>query len=103
MSASSAVFERLSEEIEAATPLSRLEARGTVRLALKEAGLEARTVTADQMKVVLQGILPDQLRARGVAIPDLCERLGRAIEAASSNSAEATSPDAIFRHLGGDC
>ena len=46
----SAAFEWTCNELEERCSLDRLEARGTVRLALKQAGLEARSVTPEQMK-----------------------------------------------------
>ena len=49
-------FEVASDEIERATNLSRLEARGTLRLALKEAGLDAASVTPPQMRVVVEKV-----------------------------------------------
>ncbi len=64
------VFEVASQALETATSLDRLEARGTLRLALKEAGLDASTVSAEQMNVVLERVLPAELEARGVADAD---------------------------------
>ena len=54
-------------EIERATALSELVARGTVRLALKQAGLEPQSVSGDEMAIVLREILPRELAARAVA------------------------------------
>ena len=50
--ADTAAFGWLCNELERVTTLNRLEARGTVRIALKQAGLESRSVTPDQMRVV---------------------------------------------------
>jgi len=36
------------------TSFNRLEARGTLRFALKESGLEVKALRADQLKVVLE-------------------------------------------------
>jgi hypothetical protein len=103
--ANSQGFEWLCEAIEAGTSLARLEARGTVRIALKEAGLEAGSVTPAQLVVVVQKILPRELRQRGVADEAaLCGRLTaglRNLEASGAQPA-ADSPDAIFRRLGGE-
>ena len=46
--AGSSAFEWLCTALEESTTLERLEARGTVRIALKEAGLEPRTVAFEQ-------------------------------------------------------
>ena len=76
--ADSKAFTTLCEELERASSLDRLEARGTVRLALKQAGLEANAVSASQLAVVVEKILPAELRTRGVDNPDaLCGQLAR--------------------------
>ena len=62
----SASFEWACNELERLTSLARLEARGTVRLILRAGGLESRSVTAEQLQVVLQRLLPEELAARGV-------------------------------------
>jgi hypothetical protein len=102
--AGSQAFEWLCEAIEADTSLERLEARGTVRIALKDAGLEARTVTPAELVVVVQKILPRELRQRGVDDEAaLCERLCSGLRSldVSGVRASSESPDAIFRRLGG--
>ena len=64
--ADSEVFDFVCSELERRTNLDRLEARGTVRLTLKQAGLEARNVTAQQMGVAVEKLLPGELESRGV-------------------------------------
>ena len=64
--ADSPVFDRTCEELEQRTHLERLEVRGTVRIALKAAGLDAQSVDAEQMSVVLRRVLPDEFETRGV-------------------------------------
>ena len=59
-------FDLICEEIEQKSSLSRLEARGTVRLALKKAGLDATTVTPRQMLVVVEKLLPGEFESRGI-------------------------------------
>jgi hypothetical protein len=63
---SSPLFERVCNELETRTGLSLIEARGTVRIALKEAGLEPNQVSRNQMMVVLAKVLPHELLARGI-------------------------------------
>jgi hypothetical protein len=102
--AGSQAFEWLCEAIEADTSLARLEARGTVRIALKDAGLEARTVTPSELVIVVQKILPRELRQRGVADEGvLCERLCSGLRHLDVDTERNTadSPEAIFRRLGG--
>jgi hypothetical protein len=103
--AGSTAFEWLCTALEESTTLERLEARGTVRIALKEAGLEPRTVTAAEMRVVAQKVLPRELRQRGVQNESaLCDRLIAGLQTleGQAGSSAADTPDAIFRRLGGD-
>jgi hypothetical protein len=98
--ADSAAFDWICSEIEERTSLDRLEARGTVRLALKDAGLEARTVTTDQMKVVLERVLPKELAARGIEDGDrICAELIPGLAAIDAGPG-AETPDAVFARLG---
>lgn len=99
--ADSPAFEFVCGEIEQRTPLGRLEARGTVRLALKEAGLAANTVTVREMDVVLARVLPGALASRGV---DDGEALCAAIRTGAARLADAgpapETPETIFGRLG---
>jgi len=99
----SAVFDRTCEELERLTPLDRLSARGTVRLALKSAGFEARSIGAREMSVVVAKLLPAELASRGVAdASGVCARLAEALRAMPSGaSASLASPEEVFRRLGG--
>jgi hypothetical protein len=99
--ADSKAFTRLCEELEGSSSLDRLEARGTVRLALKRAGLEPASVTASQLVVVVQKILPGELAARGVEGADsLCAQLETVLKT-MPDEAGAESPEAVFTRLGG--
>jgi hypothetical protein len=103
--AGSSAFEWLCTALEESTTLERLEARGTVRIALKEAGLEPRTVTPSELRVVVQKILPRELRNRGVQNEAaLCDRLvaGLQVLERQPGAPTADTPDAIFRRLGGE-
>ena len=103
--AGSSAFEWLCTALEESTTLERLEARGTVRIALKEAGLEPRTVTPSELRVVVQKILPRELRNRGVPNEAaLCDRLisGLQVLERQPGAPAADTPDAIFRRLGGE-
>lgn len=99
--ANSEAFDYVCEQLERRTSLDRLQARGTVRLALKEAGLDAAGVTPDQMKVVLDKVLPAELAARGIEEPEShCAALAAGIEGLAAAPA-GESPDAVFARLGG--
>jgi len=96
----SPAFAWVCAEIERATSLSELVARGTVRLALKQAGLEVQSVSGKELSIVLRQILPQELANR--AIPDstrLCNELaGRILNQNFEGSDEVAD---IFRRLGG--
>ena len=64
--ADSAAFEHACASLEQLTPLSRLEARGTIRIVLKEAGFAPASVTASDLRVLFRAVLPQELAARGV-------------------------------------
>lgn len=95
-------FDFAAERLEHHTSLDRLEVRGTLRIALKKAGLTANSVTAAQLRVVFEKVIPSELEARGVSdavvvcravIDDLANTR------APREAALAIDPDAIFRRL----
>ena len=81
----SGLFECAAEWLEKRTSLERLEARGTLRLALKTAGLEPATLTLDQLRVVFETLMDEIARS----------------PAAQSAPADSGA-DEVFRRLGGD-
>jgi hypothetical protein len=94
-------FEFACSELERATSLERLEARGTVRLALKEAGLEAHSVTPDQMAAVMTKVLPKELASRGVEDGEsTCASIAAALSDLPDEEV-ADTPEAVFHRLGG--
>jgi hypothetical protein len=102
--ADSAAFDWICSRLEQETSLDRLESRGTVRLALKGAGLDARGVTPEQLKVVIEKVLAGELTTRGIeSAPQLCTRLASEIarEAGRLRTDTGETPDAVFSRLGG--
>jgi hypothetical protein len=99
-----ALFDFAADQLEQHTDFSRLEARGTLRIALKDAGLDARSVTPGQLCVVFEKVMPVQLERRGVKdAAEVCSAVLEGLEnaPASTNEGSATDPDGIFRRLGG--
>ncbi len=98
------LFDIAAETLEGSTEMDRLAARGTLRIALKEAGLDAHKLTIQQLRAVFEKLMPKELDARGVsdtavackATMDEIARSTDAIEIASS-----ASPDDVFKRLGG--
>jgi hypothetical protein len=100
--AASTAFEWLCEALESETSLDRLEARGTVRQSLKEAGLTAASVTGKQLAVVAERVLPSELEARGIEGAEaVCLRLAGQLGQLTDGSEQADSPEAVFARLGG--
>jgi hypothetical protein len=98
--ADSQSFELACEVLQRSTSLDRLEARGTIRLALKTAGLDARDVTAAQMGAVVDQLLPRELKTRGIENGDaVCAELKAGLQGIRSPAA-AETPEAIFARLG---
>jgi hypothetical protein len=97
----SAAFEAACGCLERSSNLDRLAARGTIRLALKQAGFDPKTVTARELTVVTKRLLPAELAARGLGAPEaLCTQIERALEAIQGGGA-ADTPEAIFARLAG--
>ena len=99
MSSESSAFTWLCAEVEKATGFSRLEARGTVRIALKEIGLVPADLTPSQAAIVALNVLAGELASRGVQQADaLCRRL--ATEARTlRDERSGAAPDEIFGQL----
>ena len=99
--ADSAAFEFACSHLESRTSLDRLAARGTVRIALKQAGLEASRITPEQMAVVAQKILPTELGSRGIdGVEELCQAIVSGLRSVANGPVSET-PDAVFKLLGG--
>lgn len=102
--ADSAAFEAACTGLEKQGALERLVARGTIRLVLKQAGLDPRTATARELAVAVRRLLPAELAARGVAEPDaLGASVAEALEGLGSRAGGGRdTPEAIFARLGGN-
>jgi hypothetical protein len=96
------LFEFVAARLEDRTELDKLEARGTLRIALKDSGLDPRSVTSAQMAVMLTRAMPKELKARGVERADeICRGLATAVQALQADlPPPAESPEDVFRRLG---
>jgi len=100
---SESLFDFAADQLEQKTSLDRLEARGTLRIALKSAGLDPKHLGVDQLRVVFERVLPGELETRGVDGHDtICRDLIDAIVSSewSQQDAEDSSVDEVFRRLG---
>jgi hypothetical protein len=74
--AGSASFEAICAELGRAKGMDRWTARGMLQLALMDAGLDKATVSATQLGVVIERLLPRQLQSQtGVDVGRVCARL----------------------------
>jgi hypothetical protein len=97
------LFDVAAEKLESATDLNQLEARGTLRLALKSAGLTVQNVTLTQLRVVFDKVMPGELENRGIAdAAAACTAVIAEVERAAPDSGDAatTEQDRIFGRLG---
>jgi hypothetical protein len=100
--ADSAAFEAACACLEQASSLNNLEARGTIRIALKEAGFDAKTATPQVLGTVVRRLLPAELRSRRIADPEaICTKIALALDGMSAEPVSETA-DAVFERLGGN-
>ena len=100
--ADSAAFETACACLEQASSLTSLEARGTIRLALKEAGFDAKSASPRALASVVRRVLPAELQSRRVADPEtVCGKIALALEGLAAEPASETAED-VFKRLGGN-
>ncbi|HVP30382.1 MAG TPA: TilS substrate-binding domain-containing protein [Myxococcota bacterium] len=100
--ADSAAFLCAFSALEKLASLSSAEARFTLRLALQQAGFEAPSVSAREMAVVVERVLPGELRSKKVAQPEqVCRGVSDALAQLRDDAPATALPDAVFGRLGG--
>jgi hypothetical protein len=101
----SPVFEWVSAALERATTFDSLQARGTVRLALRKAGLDAASVDIEGMNAVLTRLMSRELATRKISNSDaICSQLVMDLKAANLSApagSDQSTPEAVFRRLFG--
>jgi hypothetical protein len=98
------LFDVAAEKLEGSTNMDRLAARGTLRIALKAAGLDARKLTIAQLRAVFEKLMPKELEARGVGdAAATCQTVINEIAGSADavDIASSASPDDVFKRLGG--
>jgi hypothetical protein len=99
--ADSPVFAFAAQELERLTKMTIAEARGTLRLALRDAGFSASAVRAPELRVVLEKLMPNELASRRIADGDaVCREIAQHVEE-WRGAAAVDSADAVFARLGG--
>lgn len=103
---SDTIFDLAADRLETHSDLDKLEARGTLRIALRAAGLDADSLSVAQLEVVMDKLMPGELERRGVWKPesvcaavmaDVRQRFGEA-----ADTPEKATPESVFRRLGKD-
>ncbi len=98
--AGSPAFEAVCGELSNAEGMDRWTARGTLQLALMDAGLEASTVSSAQLAIVVERLLPRQLQSHGgVNVEELCTRLQDKLAKLAAAGGDA-SAEVVFARLG---
>jgi hypothetical protein len=98
----SVLFNLAAERLEHHTSLDRMEARGTLRIALKEAGLDLKRVTPGELCVVLAKVMPRELETRGVGDPAaVCNAVTDDLVKSSTltDTPPSSDPYVVFRRL----
>jgi hypothetical protein len=101
---STGLFDPAAEQLECHTGLDRLEARGTLRLAIKQAGLDAKRLTLRQLEAIFAKVMPGQLAIRGIDQPtSVCEAIMVEIArcADGAPTTDSANTDEVFERLGG--
>jgi hypothetical protein len=98
------LFDFVAGLLEERTDLDALEARGTLRIALKDAGLDPKALDRTGLLAALEQRLPKQLAARAVPDPDtVCAQLAGDVRRASAfETRERASPEDVCRRLRGN-
>ena len=99
------LFDVAAENLERATDMDRLAARGALRIAVKEAGLDPHTLTVPQLRAVFEKLMPKQLEAQGVSNAAAASQAMMSEIAGSAEEidiASSASPDDVFKRLGGN-
>ena len=98
----SPAFDYVSQALSEKTALEAIEARGTMRIVLKAAGLAAANVTPEQLEVVLERLVPGELEKRGISdATEICERIKDAVVAMDWEGPSEQSPESVFQRLSG--
>lgn len=94
--ADNAVFGLASERLQEASGLEGVVARGTLRLALRDAGLDSKHVTREQMEVVLDRVMPAMLERRGIQDPDdVCIEVVQSLQVLQGAVAPPDAPESF--------
>ncbi len=95
------LFSFVADLLEEFTSLDRLESRGTLRIVLKDSGLDPKAVSPKQFCVVLESVVPGELESRGVGEAQaVCAALSEKVQSEPEDRWDASHDvDEIFNRL----
>jgi hypothetical protein len=97
--ANSAAFDAAHAALEKSSGMDHWAARGAIQLALMDAGLEASTVSKEQMSVVVERLLPRQLQSQKIAdVSSVCARIRDALLMLREDKKVETA-DQVFQRM----
>lgn len=100
----SELFDIGAESLERRSSLDRLQARGTLRIAIKNAGVNLETLSLRELEVVLEKVLPHELESVGIENgKEICSALRQDLNrdgAASAEGEPTPSIQDVFDRLG---
>jgi hypothetical protein len=103
---SETIFDVAAESLETHSDLDKLEARGTLRIALGTAGLDVNALSIAQLEAVMDKIMPGELERRGVWKPEsVCSAVMADVKqqfGEAADTPEGANPESIFRRLGSE-
>lgn len=95
-------FDVAAQKLEQHTGFSQLEARGTLRIAVKSAGLDPKSLTLGKLGAVFEKLMPGELERRGVSdIAGACAAVMRNLENVpiAATDSSSSNPDDILHRL----
>jgi hypothetical protein len=100
MASRSQAFELASGELERASGLGRVAARGALAGVCARALFDPRRVSAGELRAVVLRLLAPELAKAGVKdAQQVCERLALQLAAAQAGGSDPESPDEVFARL----
>ena len=96
------LFALVADRLEALTELDRLQARGTLRITLKMAGVDAKKFTVAELEAVFATIMPDALTRCGATnAAEVCSSVLASLpsDVLDESGDSAASRDEIMRRL----
>jgi hypothetical protein len=94
------LFTSVADRLIQLSELGRLEARGTIRIAFKKAGVDVRNFGLDDLEAVLTKIMPRELEKRGCSdAGSICDAIMKSLKGDVPKTA-VRSKDEIMRRLG---